>query len=93
MSDLIERDKAMLDEFHFDFWNNAELQEAIRDYTENRGLFLPEDARFSPGIDCVGVFIKGRLVLSVGLPPVSNYEIRETEYTDKYLRKRKPIAV
>jgi len=72
---------------------NKPLMRAIHEYADKAGLTLPHHAVFEWGIDCVGVFVDGKLVLSVGLPPVSNYPVRETEHTRKYLCKRDPSAV
>ena len=69
------------------------FQKAIREYLSKNGLALSGDETYQSGIDCVGVFVDDRLVLSVGLPPVSNYPVRETEYTQRYLRAREKVAV
>ena len=70
-------------------WNpkeDVELQEAIKNYAIAHGLYLPSNVEYDPVIDGVYVYISGHPVLIIGLPPVSNYSIHETEYTDKYLR-------
>jgi len=76
-----------------DFKENRPLMQAIHKYTDAIGLVLPRRAVFEWGIDCVGVFVDTNLVLSVGLPPVSNYTVRETEHTRQYLHKKEPVAV
>ena len=70
-----------------------EFQQALRIHLSNRGFTLNDDETYQSGIDCVGVFVENKLVLSVGLPPVSNYEIEETEHTSKYLRPHMAVAV
>ena len=73
-------------------WNpkeDVELQQALKNYLSEHGLHLPSDFEFNVCIDGVDVCIEGHSILEIGLPPVSNYSIDETEYTDKYLRKAK----
>ena len=72
---------------------NKNIMSAINDYISDNDLHLDGNAVYEWGIDCVGVFVDGNVVLSVGLPPVSNYRIRETEHTNRYLRGRKTVAV
>ena len=90
---LSDKDKSKLLGMHNRFKSNSDLQKAISDYSERQGLILPEDIRFSPGIDYVDVRFQDHSVLIVCLPPVSNYNIHETEYTDEYLRPQKVEAV
>ena len=66
---------------------NRELMSAVQDYINSNGLQLDSRARFGWGIDCVSVEVDNHVVLWISLPPLSNYGIHETEYTDKYLRK------
>jgi hypothetical protein len=65
---------------------DAELQIAIRAYIAEHDLYLDENAEYIPIIDGVFVCVDDQVVLCVGLPPVSNYSISETEHTDKYMR-------
>lgn len=93
MMKLSEKDRALIDSFQNDFTEDKKLQSAIHDYTEKHGLYLPDNIEYSPGIDFVELLIDDESVLCVCLPPVSNYLIRETEHTYKYLRTKQPIAV
>jgi hypothetical protein len=93
MKKLTEKDKVMLKAFHNEFKNDMALQNAILNYTQKHGLLFPIDAIFEPSIDCVFVCVDDKPVLVVGLPPVSYYPVRETEFTDRYLRQREAIAV
>ena len=68
---------------------HKELQEAVKNYLIEYDLGLEHQFEYDPIIDGVYVCVSGHPVLLVGLPPVSNYSIDETEYTDKYLRKAK----
>ena len=76
-----------------DWEGHEELQEALQEYLSAHGLALSGDESYQSGIDCVGVFIQDCLVLSISLPPVSNYRVRETIHTDKYLRTVNAVAV
>ena len=69
------------------------IQKSLNDYLLKRGLVLSDEAEYDPVIDGVHIIIDGNVVLRIGLPPVSNYPVRETEHTTKYLRKVEPIAV
>jgi len=71
--------------------NDDDLQKAVSDYLFINGLALPENFVYEPVIDGVYVCVSNNVVLRVGLPPVSNYNIRETEHTDKYLRAGKLV--
>jgi hypothetical protein len=65
-------------------WNPKEDEKvtgAVRDYVDAHGFILPEDADFQPSIDCVMIFVDNKHALTVGLPPVSQYPVKETEYT------------
>ena len=66
--------------------NNVKLQESLRSYLLEHSMILPDDVEYSPIIDGVWVLVEDKVVLTIGLPPVSNYSVRETEHTDKYLR-------
>ena len=72
---------------------NPELMKAVEDYLSANGLALPDNAEFGYMIDGVYVDVDNETVLTIGLPPVSNYPVRKTEYTDRYLLIRKPAAV
>ena len=72
---------------------NPELMVAVNDYLVKKGLSLPDNAKFGYMIDGVYIDVEHNTVLIVGLPPVSNYEIEETEQTSKYLRPHMAIAV
>jgi len=77
-------------------WNPKEdpvLQQAINNYLIEHDLYLNPQAEYEPVIDGVYVCVSGYTVLRIGLPPVSNYSIRETEYTDEYMRLPKAVAV
>ena len=76
------------------FWKgHEEFQKALQAYLAERDLSLPDDVRYGSGIDCAFVFAGKFPILRVGLPPVSNYPVLETEHTDKYLRVPEAIAV
>jgi len=70
-----------------------EVVKAVNAYLQKHGLVLPRDARFGYIIDGVYVYVEEHPVLCVGLPPVSNYPVDETEYTNKYLRAYEAVAV
>ena len=72
---------------------DVKLQNAVYAYLSEHNLTMRHDAEYEAGIDYVSIEIGGIPVLEVSLPPVSNYNVCETEHTDKYLRKREPIAV
>ena len=93
MPELTENDRLLLEAFHKEYKSDEQLQNAILDYTEKHGLVLPDDVLYVPGIDFIEVRIGEIPILTVGLPPVSNYPVRETEHTDKYLRPGKSVAV
>jgi hypothetical protein len=82
-----------LERSHKEIQNHKEIQQALSGYLERNNLALTGQERFSWGIDCVGVFVGELLILNIGLPPVSNYPVRETEHTRKYLQVSEPIAV
>ena len=65
---------------------HEELQKAVHTYLSEHGLILNSAVVYESGIDCVYILIQDNPVLIVGLPPVSNYDIEETEYTERFLR-------
>jgi hypothetical protein len=67
---------------------NIKVMQAIANYLDINDLVLPDNARYAYVIDAVDLYIDDVLVLWVGLPPVSNYPVRETEHTHKYLKKK-----
>ena len=67
--------------------NHKELQDALTAYLAKRGLILDGRETYASGIDCVFVSIHDKPVFIIGLPPVSNYRVRETENTTKYLKQ------
>ena len=93
MANLTKRHEELLKIFDEEYKKDKELQKAIQTYLIERGLELCDNVVYEPGIDFVGVFVEDNMVLSIGLPPVSNYSIEETKYTDIYLRKGKSLAV
>jgi hypothetical protein len=66
---------------------DVEFQNALQKYLCEHSLTLPENAEYRSAIDGVFIYTDKDMVLRVGLPPVSNYSVRETEYTDKYMRQ------
>ena len=60
---------------------------------EKKGYVLPDVAEYISGIDCVKIQVEQKPVLIVSLPPVSNYDIEETEHTGKYLCSSGTVAV
>ena len=67
---------------------DKKLQNAVNVYLSENDLKLNDNAEYEAGIDFVSIEIEGVPVLEVNLPPVSNYLVQETEYTDKYLRNK-----
>ena len=72
---------------------DEKLLAAVQAYLDGQGLLLYGDARFVAGIDYVALKIGDHAVLRIGLPPVSNYVIDETEHTSRYLRPINSVAV
>jgi len=66
---------------------NIQAMEALKNYLSEHHFSLPENASFVYGLDYVEIRIDKTPVLIVNLPPVSNYTIEMTEYTDEFLRK------
>ena len=71
---------------------NKDLMNAVDKYIQDNGYCLDCRAEFQWGIDCVGVFVDGDIVLNIDLPPMSNYTVSETEYTNRYLCLGKTVA-
>ena len=72
---------------------HKELQQALQKYLAENDLTLDGSETYESGIDCVCVLINKKPIFYVGLPPVSNYPVEETEHTYKYLQIKQPIAV
>ena len=69
------------------YWKeDKELQIALNKYLTSKGLSLPDNVRYSPGIDFVAVMVDDFEILAVCLPPVSDYNVQETKYTHRFLR-------
>ena len=69
------------------YWRkHKDLQTALKKYLDRNGLVLPDNVRFSTGIDFVAVMVDEFSVLDICLPPVSDYLVEETEYTHRFLR-------
>ena len=69
-------------------WNPKEdvkLQEAIKNYLIAHNYRSDVEMDYEAGIDFVQTQINEIPVLIIGLPPVSNYSIEETEHAKKYL--------
>ena len=72
---------------------HKELQHALQRYLSENNLALSGEETYESSIDCVFVVINNDPVFIIGVPPVSYYPVQETEYTDKYLRPTKAVAV
>ena len=83
----------LLQEHHLYWENHKEFQQALQTYLKNNNLTLPSNIRYGSGIDLVSVDVDGKPVLIISLPPISNYPVKETKYTDMYLRTTDAIAV
>jgi hypothetical protein len=69
-------------------WRKDEdLQNALRAYLTDRGFIMPENVRYVSGIDFVALKVQAHTILRISLPPMSDYEVEETNYTHRYLRK------
>ena len=79
--------------WEWDPQKDKNVQRAVQSYLADNDLVLPHEAIYEAVIDGVFICVDDNVVLRIGLPPVSNYPVHETEHTDKYLRKREPIAV
>ena len=73
--------------------NDKKVIEAVNNYLLANDLILPNDVVYEYIIDGIYVCVKKQPVLIIGLPPVSDYSIEETEYTNTYLRVTNAIAV
>ena len=63
------------------------IQSALWSYLSKKELSPTDKMRFEAGLDAVAVVINDEIVLIISLPPVSNYNIYETEHTHKYLKR------
>ena len=79
--------KEILNSFNNDCIKNKALQKALQSYLSKHGLALTGREIYKPGIDFASVSVDGFQVLTINLPPVSNYDVEETEYTNTYLKK------
>jgi hypothetical protein len=81
------------DEFKWEDY--TEFQQALKAHLLRRNMRLDADFVFEFGIDCVFVYVEDKPVFIVNLPPMSNYSVDETEYTDRYMwaEERELIAV
>ena len=69
------------------YWKEHKgVQAALNKYLTSKGLSLPDNVQYSTGIDFVAVMVDDFEILDVCLPPVSNYNVRETKYTHRFLR-------
>ena len=73
--------------------DDQRAMKAISDYLSIRGLYLPNNIKYEYVIDGIYALVDDCPVLMIGLPPVSNYPVEETEHTRKYLRTKLPIAI
>ena len=69
-----------------------QVSPSLNTYLIENGLLLDDSAKYQYGIDFVEVSVEGKPVFIISLPPVSNYEIDETEYTRQYLKQRKMVS-
>ena len=93
MHNISDGDRVLLESFHDEYSKDENLQSSLLHYLAEKGIDLPSNVKFYPGIDFVGVYVHDLCVLMVSLPPISNYIVDETEHTDKYLRKPAQVAV
>jgi len=93
MLDLRSKDDSLLESFHDWCMKNDDLQNAVNEFVEKRGLFLPDNVRYISGIDFAEARIDDDPVFWIGLPPVSNYPVRETKHTYKYLRPQQQAVM
>jgi len=74
--------------YHEQEWeSNVQFQKALWDFLSIRNLSFDGKMRFESMIDAVCVHVNDNEVepvLIIGLPPVSNYNVIETEHTSKY---------
>ena len=77
----------MLKQAHERILKNPDIQKAYWSYLADNNIAFSGEVTFMPGIDHIAVEIGDDVVLRIGVPPTSNYEVERTEHTDKYLRK------
>jgi hypothetical protein len=68
--------------------DDVNVMKALNNYLNVSGRIYPDGVSLSWSLDCVCLFIDDNLVITINLPPVSNYTISETKHTDKYLKKK-----
>jgi len=93
---MIEDMEQFLSQFQNQINDDAVIQSAIQSYLIENDLYFAGKMLFSPSIDSVCVYAdsyNNDPMLLICLPPISNYEIMETEHTRKYIHQRKSIAV
>jgi len=73
--------------------DDQRAMKAISDYLSVRGLYFPDNVKFEYVIDGIYALIDDYPILMIGLPPVSNYPVEETEHARKYLRAKLPVAI
>ena len=69
--------------------NDEKLLSAVRGYFEKHGMALSGDIEYVPGIDYVSIEIGEIAILHVNLPPMSNYDVEETEHTEAYFNNKR----
>jgi len=67
--------------------------QAANEYLLKHGLSLPDNVTYEYIIDGIYICVNDTPVLVIGLPPVSDYPVRGTEYTNQYLHRKETIAV
>ena len=77
----------ILEEFQTECRNDRELQRVICNYLSTHDLALPENIKYSFGIDFYAILINDDPVLIIVQPPGANYKVYDTEHTFKYLKK------
>ena len=93
MKELNAEDRALYEAFDKDWKEHKGLQQALQAYLSKHKLALTGREVYSSGIDCVFVRVSGKVIFIIGLPPVTDYDIEETEHTRQYLQVAKPVAV
>ncbi|MCL2671975.1 MAG: hypothetical protein FWF10_08060 [Clostridiales bacterium] len=71
--------------WNWDPQTDTNVQKAVQEYISEKGYTLPEDTIFEAAIDAAAVVVADTVVLWVGLPPMSNYRVRETEHAKALL--------
>ena len=82
----MDRFEKLMEEFQNKCKSNKDFQNAISNYAKAHNLVLPDNITYDGGIDFFDVRVDDKPVLIVCLPPVSNYNVRETEHTRKLLK-------